>query len=87
MALITCPDCTTEISDAAVACPKCARPMAAKKAVDAAGKGGMSLPTAVGIGMIGLGVYMFFGQNSVFGIVLGGFGFVGVILLSKKSSA
>ena len=26
MALITCPDCKTEISDAAPACPKCGRP-------------------------------------------------------------
>lgn len=28
MTLITCPDCGTEVSDAAVACPKCARPIA-----------------------------------------------------------
>jgi hypothetical protein len=27
MPLITCPDCSTEVSDAAPACPKCARPM------------------------------------------------------------
>lgn len=26
MGLITCPDCNSEISDAAVACPKCGRP-------------------------------------------------------------
>lgn len=29
MALINCPDCGTEVSDAAAACPKCARPIAA----------------------------------------------------------
>ena len=29
MALINCPDCGTEVSDAALACPKCARPIAA----------------------------------------------------------
>ena len=29
MALINCPDCGTDVSDAAVACPKCARPIAA----------------------------------------------------------
>ena len=28
MALINCPDCGTEVSDAAAACPKCARPIA-----------------------------------------------------------
>lgn len=28
MALINCPDCGTEVSDAATACPKCARPIA-----------------------------------------------------------
>ena len=27
MALITCPDCGTEVSDQAPACPKCARPL------------------------------------------------------------
>lgn len=30
MALITCDDCKTEISDAAEACPKCGRPVATK---------------------------------------------------------
>lgn len=29
MALIACPDCGTQVSDSARACPKCARPMAA----------------------------------------------------------
>ena len=28
MALVTCPDCQTQLSDAAAACPKCGRPMA-----------------------------------------------------------
>jgi uncharacterized membrane protein YdbT with pleckstrin-like domain len=28
MPLITCPDCATQVSDAAPACPKCGRPMA-----------------------------------------------------------
>jgi hypothetical protein len=28
MPLITCPDCQTQVSDAAPACPKCGRPMA-----------------------------------------------------------
>jgi hypothetical protein len=28
MALINCPDCGTEVSDAAPACPKCGRPIA-----------------------------------------------------------
>ena len=27
MALVTCPDCQAQISDAAPACPKCGRPM------------------------------------------------------------
>jgi hypothetical protein len=29
MALVTCPDCITSVSDAAAACPKCGRPMRA----------------------------------------------------------
>jgi hypothetical protein len=29
MALVTCPDCKTEVSDAAPACPKCGRPLVA----------------------------------------------------------
>jgi hypothetical protein len=29
MALIVCPDCESQVSDQALACPKCARPMAA----------------------------------------------------------
>lgn len=29
MALINCPDCKTEVSSLAAACPKCARPIAA----------------------------------------------------------
>jgi uncharacterized membrane protein YvbJ len=32
MALIKCSDCGTEVSDAAAACPKCARPIAAQPA-------------------------------------------------------
>lgn len=32
MALINCPDCGTEVSDAAAACPKCARPIAIEAA-------------------------------------------------------
>lgn len=31
MALIKCPDCGTEVSDRAVACPKCARPVSPPK--------------------------------------------------------
>ncbi len=30
MPLIHCPDCATEVSDQAAACPKCARPIAAQ---------------------------------------------------------
>lgn len=33
MALIACPDCQTEVSDQAPACPKCGRPLAAEKSV------------------------------------------------------
>jgi hypothetical protein len=29
MAMIKCPDCATDLSDLAVACPKCGRPMKA----------------------------------------------------------
>jgi TM2 domain-containing membrane protein YozV len=35
MALIPCPDCGTEVSDAAAACPKCSRPIAAQAAAAA----------------------------------------------------
>ena len=35
MALVTCPDCQAQISDAAPACPKCGRPMAAAAPVAA----------------------------------------------------
>lgn len=31
MALISCPDCSTEVSDMAAACPKCARPIASQQ--------------------------------------------------------
>ena len=31
MALILCPDCNTEVSDAAERCPKCGRPIAKKE--------------------------------------------------------
>ena len=27
MALIICPDCSTEVSDQAISCPKCGRPL------------------------------------------------------------
>ena len=33
MALITCPDCNSECSDQAPACPKCGRPLAGQKSV------------------------------------------------------
>ena len=35
MALIKCPDCGTDVSDAAAACPKCARPIAGQTSVRA----------------------------------------------------
>jgi uncharacterized protein YecT (DUF1311 family) len=35
MALIKCPDCGTDVSDAAPACPKCARPIAAARQLSA----------------------------------------------------
>jgi len=35
MALIKCPDCGTDVSDAAAACPKCARPIAGQTVVRA----------------------------------------------------
>lgn len=87
MALTTCGDCKAEISDAAPACPKCGRPMATATAATKAGKGGTSFPTALGIGMLGVGVYLFFTGNAIIGAVVGGFGFLAVILLSRKSSA
>ena len=31
MPLVPCPDCNTEVSDQAPACPKCGRPMSAKR--------------------------------------------------------
>ena len=34
MALITCPDCSSEISDAALTCPKCGRPISNKSESD-----------------------------------------------------
>jgi hypothetical protein len=33
MALITCPDCKSECSDQAPACPKCGRPLGGEKSV------------------------------------------------------
>lgn len=33
MALINCPDCETQVSDAAATCPKCARPMSGPQRV------------------------------------------------------
>ena len=38
MALIKCPDCGTDVSDAAAACPKCARPIAARTVSQPASK-------------------------------------------------
>ncbi len=40
MPLVACPDCKTEVSDRAAACPKCAAPIAAPRAVtiEATGK-------------------------------------------------
>lgn len=35
MALVTCPDCSKQISDAAQACPDCGRPMKAQAAAPA----------------------------------------------------
>ncbi len=39
MALVQCPDCKAEISDAAPACPKCGRPMGAPAPVVAPAPG------------------------------------------------
>ena len=42
MALVACPDCGTQVSDQAPACPKCARPLRAQQPAPSAPKKGMS---------------------------------------------
>jgi DNA-directed RNA polymerase subunit RPC12/RpoP len=44
MPLVTCPDCGTEVSDQAPACPKCGRPAALKKEEKKLDKGGAWCP-------------------------------------------
>lgn len=57
MALIKCPDCGTECSDLALACPKCARPLATQQsfATKDIGFGGF-LYTLMFLGGAGLGL-------------------------------
>ena len=47
MALINCPDCGTEVSDAAAACPKCSRPISARLPAQAAAAPMMNQATNV----------------------------------------
>jgi hypothetical protein len=58
MALMTCPDCLSEVSDRATACPKCARPLTpAVAARDVSGSRASSTLVFAGVGfLVGMGL-------------------------------
>lgn len=51
MPLITCPDCSSQVSDAAPACPKCGRPIAAVAAQPVSVQRGIGTGVKIGFGM------------------------------------
>jgi len=57
MALVVCPDCQTQVSDAALACPRCGRPMASPQSptVTGAAKSAATLAAdaAIRAGLLG----------------------------------
>ena len=77
MALIKCPDCGTECSDQAPACPKCARPLSGQKSIFTKDLGfGGFIYALMLIGGFGIGV-----QGSLFGWILAIAG--GLLLLAR----
>lgn len=80
MALISCPDCGTQVSDKATSCPKCACPLKETTLIEQTGKIWKAVQLAGGIFMA-LGILsVFFGCQSnssngtFFGMVLCSFG-------------
>jgi len=69
MALITCPDCAQQISDAAPTCPHCGRPSASATALGRA-DGQHGATKIISIVLILLGGYMFVSSMSVLGAFL-----------------
>ena len=61
MALIPCPACASQVSEAAVACPRCGHPIAGNPTVRPAGgtfKDALTRPEAVKNGITVLGVFV-----------------------------
>jgi hypothetical protein len=65
MALVTCPDCKTEVSDQAATCPKCARPVGAPAKKDSP----FIFPGLVAA-VVGAGLY-FGGIGGAYGMMIG----------------
>src|SRR4051812_44517015 len=84
MALTTCPDCSTQVSDQAAACPKCGRPIASPHAYGApvAPKKGMSV-LAIVLLVLGLGAVAVVGLL----VVLSVFGTRKYIANAKRAEA
>lgn len=61
MALIPCPACTAQVSEAAVACPRCGHPIAGNPEIRSGGgtfKDALTRPEAVKNGITVLGVFV-----------------------------
>lgn len=83
MALIMCPDCGTEVSDAASSCPKCARPIKRKK--KRTGEAVLSIIFGLGLcwAWFGARVYIFFPlDTALMGVILL---LSGVVLFARQS--
>lgn len=66
MALVTCPDCNKDVSDAAPACPNCGRPMApvgGVQTIEATGKKWKAFQLGFGL-MTVVGIVIFFSSLS-----------------------
>lgn len=83
MALITCPDCGSSVSDAAPKCPKCARPLKAKK--NRTGEAVLSVLLGLGACWLWFGahVYLMFSfDTAIIGVILL---LSGVVLFAKQA--
>jgi len=82
--LTTCPDCKSEISDAAPACPKCGRPLASVAAAKKASNGRL----VGGLALIALGAIGYFAINDLYitmgAVIAGVAGLVMLFIPSKR---
>ena len=71
MALMVCPDCSSQVSDQATSCPKCGRPLQRNASVDALNRPPKSRTVAIVLAFFlgGIGAHKFYVNKPGVGIL------------------